>query len=107
ALGYQTLVWGMEQSRRKARLAYRATRLERTLQLAQRDWLRKQLDPHLLAGLLSMLRSMAYTNDRDLANAMDAVIGLMQFYASQRDDVFFIPLSQELEQVERLLYLSR
>lgn len=107
ALGYQTLVWGIDQSRRKARLGNRVARLRQSLQLAQQDWLRKQLDPHLLASLLSLLRNLAYTNDQALANAMNAVIGMMQFYASQRDDVPFIPLSQELEQVERLLYINR
>lgn len=77
-----------------------------TIQALELEWLRLQLDPHLIAGLLSRIRLMSQKDPEELWKAMNRVIAIMQYYCSIPPTAAVVPLGEEVAQVKNFLALQ-
>ena len=88
------------------RYARNTSRLETQLAHAQLDALKMQLNPHFLFNTLNSVSSLMY-HDVDAADAMLARLSAFLRMTLERPMAPEIPLSEELEFVERYLEIER
>lgn len=80
--------------------------LKTQLLTAEKDYLRAQINPHLFFNTLNFIK---YASKRDPALAAVAVQELAEImdYALHRGKSEFVPLSEEIEQVEKIINLNQ
>ncbi|SES31469.1 Histidine kinase [Pedobacter rhizosphaerae] len=80
--------------------------LKYQLVIAEKDFLRAQINPHLLFNTLTFIRNAAKNNPENVAVAIVALTELME-YALEDSKSEFIPLAREITQMENLIKLNR
>jgi len=80
--------------------------LEMQLITAEKDFLRAQINPHLLFNTLNFIRHATKHNTADASLAINSLTDLME-YALEDSKNEFVPLAKETEQVENLIALNR
>ena len=106
ALFYQTCVIIVNEQRQKAAIERKSAELTQQLDGVAADWYAKQLNPHLLNGLMLIVRKLIYEQASHAYDAYQEVIRILRFYLALRPDTMLIPLTDELQQGQRLCYLK-
>jgi len=81
-------------------------RLRSQLVIAEKDFLRAQINPHLLFNTLNFIRHATKHNPANASLAISALTDLME-YALEDSKSDHVPLNQEIEQMENLIKLNR
>lgn len=103
---YQVTAQSILLNQHKANLRKLVDRKRVAIQALELEWRRLQLDPHLMAGLLSRIRLMSQKDPEKMWKAMNRVIAIMQYYCSIPPSSPFVPLKEELKQVANFLALQ-
>jgi two-component system, LytTR family, sensor kinase len=90
-----------------ARLAERVAVAEAAASSARLDALRLELSPHFLFNSLNAVSGLIRTNESGMAVSVIAQLGDLLRLSLSRDRAVQIPLSQELEHLERYLSIER
>ncbi|WP_316828750.1 sensor histidine kinase [Pedobacter miscanthi] len=80
--------------------------LKYQLVIAEKDFLRTQINPHLLFNTLTFIRNASKNNPENVAVAIAALTELME-YALEDSKSELVPLAQEIAQMENLIKLNR
>jgi two-component system LytT family sensor kinase len=80
--------------------------LKNQLLIAQKDFLRAQINPHLLFNTLSFIKYAAKKDPEASDEAIMVLSDIMSFALNQ-DNVDYIILSEELKQVENMIRLNQ
>lgn len=102
---YQTCVIMLNENREKDRFAGESSELNRRLNQVASEWYTSQLNPHLLNGLLAISRQLVYTKSPHAFDAYQEITRILQYYIALKPDTTLIPLSDELAQCKRLLFI--
>ena len=70
------------------------------------ELLKSQIDPHFLFNTLNNLFGIVRNSDERVARGHATLSGLLR-YAIHESDAEFVPLTGEIEQIERLFFLQR
>lgn len=81
-------------------------RLRSQLVIAEKDFLRAQINPHLLFNTLNFIRHATKHNTANASLAISALTDLME-YALEDSKNDYVPLNKEIEQMENLIELNR
>ena len=106
ATGYFYLNTYLERKDLEMQRALEIERLRYQLVIAEKDFLRAQINPHLLFNTLNFIRHATKHNS---ANAVLAISGLTELmeYALEDSKNDYILLTKEIEQMENLIKLNR
>nr|WP_256377626.1 histidine kinase [Pedobacter sp. KBS0701] len=74
--------------------------------MAEKDFLRAQINPHLLFNTLNFIRHATKHHTADASFAISALTDLME-YALEDSKSDYVPLNKEIEQMENLIELNR
>lgn len=80
--------------------------LKYQLVIAEKDFLRAQINPHLLFNTLTFIRNASKNNPDNVAVAIAALTELME-YALEDSKSELVPLVREIAQMENLIKLNR
>lgn len=80
--------------------------LKYQLVIAEKDFLRAQINPHLLFNTLTFIRHASKNNPENVTVAIAALTHLME-YALEDSKSEVVPLAMEIEQMENLIKLNR
>jgi len=80
--------------------------LKYQLVIAEKDFLRAQINPHLLFNTLTFIRNASKNNPENVAVAIAALTELME-YALEDSKSELVPLAREIAQMENLIKLNR
>jgi sensor histidine kinase YesM len=80
--------------------------LKYQLVVAEKDFLRAQINPHLLFNTLAFIRNASKNNLPNASLAIAGLTGLME-YALEDSKSDFVLLTREIEQMENLIRLNR
>jgi len=80
--------------------------LKYQLVVAEKDFLRAQINPHLLFNTLTFIRNASKSNPEKVALAIAALTELME-YALEDSKSEVVPFSREILQMENLIKLNR
>lgn len=80
--------------------------LKYQLVVAEKDFLRAQINPHLLFNTLTFIRNAAKNNPENVTVAIAALTELME-YALEESKSEVVLLTMEIEQMENLIKLNR
>lgn len=103
---YLFMMW-IREKQDSERLARLKEKLENRMLLLNAEWLTAQIDPHLMASLLTMFRGMSTKDPAILRKAMDRVISIMRFYLVKGTSEVPVPVNDELAQVIKLAAITR
>lgn len=81
-------------------------KLRAELVTLQRDFLRSQINPHLLFNTLTFIKNSVVKNPGEADDAILRLSDIMSF-AMERDLEGFAPLSKELQQMENIIQLNQ
>lgn len=95
-----------ERERRAARAEVRAAQLQTSLERAQLDWLRSQLNPHFLFNTLNSVCTLARQRRTDAV--VDTLVGLSDLLrATLSHSDSMVRLDREIELLEKYLAIER
>ena len=106
SISYQVVAQALILYRHHANLKVLIEQKRATIQTLEMDWRRLQLDPHLLAGLLTRIRLMALKDPEQTWKVLNRVIAIMQYYCSIPPAQHAIPITEELAQVKNFLAME-
>lgn len=106
ASGYFYLNRHLERKDLEMQRALEIERLRYQLVTAEKDFLRAQINPHLLFNTLNFIRHATKHNTANASLAISALTDLME-YALEDSKSDHVPLNQEIEQMENLIKLNR
>jgi two-component system LytT family sensor kinase len=93
----------MEKQHLKSQI--REERMQRNLAKAQNDYLKAQINPHFLFNTLDYVYHNISIQNPDAADALITLSEMMRYAIASDGAGEFIVLGEELEQVEKLIYL--
>ncbi|WP_177181077.1 histidine kinase [Parapedobacter koreensis] len=103
---YQLIAQGLIFYHHRANLTVLVDRKQAAIRALELEWRRLQLDPHLMAGLLSRIRLMAHRDPMYTWKALNKTIAIMQYYCSISPATPVIPLAEEVKQVRNFLAME-
>lgn len=106
ASGYYYLNRHLEQKELEMQRALEIERLRSQLVIAEKDFLRAQINPHLLFNTLNFIRHATKHNTANASLAISALTDIME-YALEDSKNDYVPLNKEIEQMENLIELNR
>jgi sensor histidine kinase YesM len=106
ASGYYYLNRHLERKELEMQRALEIERLRSQLVIAEKDFLRAQINPHLLFNTLNFIRHATKHNGANASLAISALTDLMD-YALEDSKSDYVPLTKEIEQMENLIELNR
>lgn len=106
SLGYQLLAQLLIVNRHQNNLRHLIAHKRAMVTILELEWRRAQLDPHLLAGLLSRVRLMSQLDKENTWKAINRVIAIMRYYCALPPGTDAVPIDEEMEQVENLIALE-
>jgi len=106
ATGYFFIKAYLQKQRQASEKALEIAALKTQLLISEKDYLRAQINPHLFFNTLSFIK---YASKRDSSVAALAVQELSEImdYALHTGKSEFVPLSQEIEQIEKIINLNQ
>ncbi|NII83184.1 histidine kinase [Pedobacter sp. SG908] len=106
ASGYFYLNRHLEQKDLEMLRALEIERLRYQLVIAEKDFLRAQINPHLLFNTLNFIKHSTKHNGDNAALAISSLTDLME-YALEDSKNDYVALTKEIEQMENLIKLNR
>jgi len=103
--GYYFLIRYNQKKERTLIQAIENEKLENSLLRAEQDFLRAQINPHLLFNSLNFIRYAIRKRPAEADDAIMRLAGMMGFALETTTGT--IPLSRELEQIENLIALNQ
>lgn len=103
--GYYFLINYLRKQEKTLTQAVENERLQNELLRAEQDFLRAQINPHLLFNTLSFIKYAAKTNPDEANEAIMRLSGIMGFALDNNTET--ILLTKELEQVENIIGLNQ
>ncbi|WP_165499778.1 sensor histidine kinase [Pedobacter frigidisoli] len=85
--------------------AIKVEKLENKLLTAQKDYLRAQINPHLLFNTLDFIKAVSKKNPEQSDQAIDCLAEIMD-YALETSHKDLVPLDREVEQIEHMIQLN-
>lgn len=80
-------------------------KLENQLLIAQQDYLRAQINPHLLFNTLDFIKAVSKKNPEQSDEAIDCLSEIMD-YALETNHKEFVIVEQEIEQIDHMIRLN-
>lgn len=106
ASGYYLLMSYIEITKDKMKKAIELEQLNGKLIKTEADFLRSQINPHLLFNTLNFVKHTATRDPDRSAEAIKRLTGILDF-AMERTTEEMIPLMIELEQIENIIHLNQ
>ncbi|MCX2482783.1 sensor histidine kinase [Pedobacter sp. MR2016-24] len=103
--GYYFLIRYNQKKERTLKQAIENEKLENSLLRAEQDFLRAQINPHLLFNSLNFIRYAIRKRPAEADDAIMRLAGMMGFALESTTGT--IPLSRELEQIDNLIALNQ
>lgn len=103
--GYSFLIRYNQKKERAATHAIENEKLNNKLLRAEQDFLRAQINPHLLFNTLNFIKYAVRKRPDEADQAIMRLSGLMDFALENNSTT--IPLNKELEQVENIIMLNQ
>ena len=103
--GYYFLIRYNQKKERTLTQAIENEKLENNLLRAEQDFLRAQINPHLLFNSLNFIRYAIRKRPAEADDAIMRLSGMMGFALETTNGM--IPLSRELEQIDNLIALNQ
>lgn len=94
-----------ELERQRLHLIIEDERMKRALSKAHNDFLKAQINPHFLFNTLDYVYQNIYIGSPDAAEAIMTLSEMMRYAVDSNEQNDFILLGDEMEQVEKLIYL--
>ncbi|MDN3588049.1 histidine kinase [Pedobacter aquatilis] len=105
ATGYYFLKEHLKEKDIKIANAVEFGNLQTQLLRSEKDYLRAQINPHLLFNTLDFIKAVSKTNPEQAGEAIDCLSEIMD-YALETNKKDFVPVVKEMEQVEYIIRLS-
>lgn len=106
SLVYYGLLLGIEQFRGKERVKQDNKRLINEVEINRQNWLKAQMNPHMLFNILPMLRYTIEHSPEEAYRAL-AILNKMMGYYLKNTKNGLIPLLDEIAQVKNLMALNQ
>lgn len=100
---YQTWVIVLNERRRTAQII---NGYDQRLDRMATEWYDKQLNPHLLSGLMLIAKNLIVEQSPHAATAFQEIIRILRYYLTIKPHTQLIPLTKELQQGERMKYIK-
>ena len=105
ATGYHFLIRYNDRKELAFKQSIDNEKLRNDLLMAEQDFLRAQINPHLLFNTLSFIKYATRKNPEEATEAIMRLSGIMSF--ALENNATTIPLSKEIEQVENIIQLNQ
>lgn len=106
SLVYHMVLCIVKQKKAKDKVKRKNDRLTHEVEISRQNWLKAQLDPHLLFNILPMLRYTMEHSPEEAAKAL-AILNKMMRYYLRKTANGLIPLADEINQVRNLMALNQ
>lgn len=103
--GYYFFLYYLQKQKKELTQFIERERLKNELLRAEQDFLRAQINPHLLFNTLSFIKYAAKRNPMEADEAVTRLSGIMGFALDNNNQT--ILLTKELEQVENIIGLNQ
>lgn len=107
SVGYQLVAQLLIVNRHKDNLRQLVAHKRNVVGKLELEWRRAQLDPHMLAGLLTRVRLMSQLDKQTTWKALNRIIHIMRYYCAIPPGTDAVPIEDEMEQVRNLLALEK
>lgn len=106
SLVYYVILLVLQKFKGQERIKHDKLKLINEVEIHRQNWLKAQLNPHMLFNILPMLRYTTEHSPEVASRALSILSKMMAYYLKSTDDGL-IPLSDEIAQVRNLVALNR
>ncbi len=103
--GYYFLKQHIDRREAEMQHALELEKLENKLLTAQKDYLRAQINPHLLFNTLDFIKAVSKKNPDQSDEAIDCLTEIMD-YALETSKEDFVDVEREIEQIDHMIRLN-